>query len=118
MTKRNKVVKMLLNAARGGFRPKKAWTKNYSKDIVQKIFMPLSPFMRRAVLCWSVAAAIPLAVFGQNAFSPGGPDYAIAGALPGDQTFPHAAINATGGWLVWQDNAVDGDGLGIRSQKL
>jgi hypothetical protein len=55
---------------------------------------------------------------GQNAFSPGRNEYPIAGALAGDQTAPNAAITTTGGYLVWQDNATDGDGLGIRAQRL
>ena len=74
--------------------------------------------MRLTALCWAVVVALPAVVWGQNAFSPGGPDYAVAGALPGDQTFPQAAISPAGGWLVWQDNAVDGDGVGIRAQAL
>jgi len=55
---------------------------------------------------------------GQNAFSPGGVEYPIAGSLPGDQTFPNAVIRTNAGYLVWQDNATDGDGLGIRAQRL
>jgi hypothetical protein len=54
----------------------------------------------------------------QNAFSPGGNEYPVAGALAGDQTAPHAAITTTGGYLVWQDNAADGDALGIRAERL
>lgn len=55
---------------------------------------------------------------GQNAFSPGGNDYPIAGSLVGDQTAPQAAIKPTGGYVVWQENGVDGDGLGIRAQRV
>lgn len=29
----------------------------------------------------------------------------MVGPLPGDQVFPRAALNASGGFLVWQDNA-------------
>ena len=61
---------------------------------------------------------IPALTQGQNAFSPGGNDYPIAGALNGDQTFPHAVIKSAGGYLVWQDNAADGNGLGIRAERL
>ena len=74
--------------------------------------------MRLAALCWGLVFALPAVVWAQNAFSPGGPDYAIAGALMGDQTFPQAAISPGGGWLVWQDNAVDNDGFGIKAQVL
>lgn len=62
--------------------------------------------------------AIPLLVRGQNAFSPGGNDYAIANALAGDQTGPQAAVNGSGGYLVWQDNSVNTNGLRIRAQRL
>ena len=62
--------------------------------------------------------AMPLLAGGQNAFSPGGNDYLIAGALPGDQTFPNAAISATGGYLVWQDNSASTKGLRIRAARL
>lgn len=62
--------------------------------------------------------AVPLLVNGQNAFSPGGNDYVIAGALGGDQTAPQAAVNAAGGFVVWQDNSVNVNGLRIRAQRL
>jgi hypothetical protein len=59
-----------------------------------------------------------LLVNGQNAFSPGGNDYVIAGALAGDQTAPQAAVNAAGGFVVWQDNSANVNGLRIRAQRL
>lgn len=62
--------------------------------------------------------AATFVVCGQNAFSPGGNEYPIAGALVGDQTAPHAVITPTGGYLVWQDNGADGEGLGIRAERL
>ena len=69
-----------------------------------------------AVLGWLLA--VPVLVNGQNAFSPGGNDYLIAGALPGDQTFPQAAVNTNGGYLVWQDNSLSTNGLSIRAERL
>ncbi|MEY4387640.1 MAG: hypothetical protein RLY20_2923, partial [Verrucomicrobiota bacterium] len=54
----------------------------------------------------------------QNAFSPGGNDYSLTGGLPGDQTAPKVAISAAGGYAVWQDNAADSSGLGIRATRL
>lgn len=47
-----------------------------------------------------------------------GGEYAIAGALPGDQTFPQAALSSSGGYLVWVDNSVTTNGLRIRAGKL
>ncbi len=61
--------------------------------------------------------ALPAVVCGQNYVSQGG-EYPIAGSLSGDQTFPQLAIKASGGYIVWQDNATDGDGLGISARKL
>ena len=42
----------------------------------------------------------------------------MAGLLPGDQVFPQIAISSSGGYLVWQDNVTDGDGLGISALRL
>src|SRR5262245_40021682 len=42
----------------------------------------------------------------------------MAGLLPGDQVFPQVAINKSGGYLIWQDNVTDGDGLGISARRL
>ncbi|MBI3881321.1 MAG: hypothetical protein HY301_14815 [Verrucomicrobia bacterium] len=79
------------------------------------------PFSFRA-RCWLSLAALMVAgapwLAAQNAFSPGGSDYAVMGALAGDQTAPHAAVSTNGGFLVCQDNGVDGDGLGIRATRL
>jgi hypothetical protein len=81
--------------------------------------MPLNfRALARLALLASLPAAISLTAPAQNAFSPGGDDYAIAGARLGDQTAPHAAIAPAGGWLVWQDNAADGNGLGISAARL
>ena len=42
----------------------------------------------------------------------------MVGALPGDQVYPHVAIGRAGGFVVWQDNFTDEDGLGISAQRL
>ncbi len=47
-----------------------------------------------------------------------GAEYALAGRPPGDQTHPSAAFGPTRGYLVWQDNATDGDGLGVSARRL
>ena len=57
-------------------------------------------------------------VSAQN-FIPQGGEHAPAGNLPGDQTFPQLSIASSGGFIVWQDNATDGNnGLGISAQRL
>lgn len=66
----------------------------------------------------ALVCAFPLLVAAQNAFSPGGKEYSLIGGPVGDQTSPRLAINPGGGWLVWQDNAADGNGLGVKIQRL
>lgn len=82
----------------------------------------MSTLLRRArvvpVFSIALAALLPLTAAAQNAFAPGGNDYPITGPLPGDQTMPHLALRTNGGFVVWQDNAADGNGLGIRAQRL
>ena len=72
---------------------------------------------KRFVFFWFFAGTIP-ALFAQNAYVPQGGEYSIAGSLPGDQVFPQVAVGTNGGYLVWQDNATDGDGLGISAQRI
>lgn len=38
--------------------------------------------------------------------------------LFGEQTFPQISLTANGGYIVWQDNDLDGQGLGIGAQRL
>ena len=64
------------------------------------------------------AVCAPLSVFAQSGNGPQGGEYAPAGALPGDQLNPQASLNAAGGFLVWQDNITDGDGMGISAARL
>lgn len=47
-----------------------------------------------------------------------GVEYAISGPLLGDQTHPAVSVRPSGGYVVWQDNFVDGDGLGIGARRL
>ena len=66
---------------------------------------------------YALALAFPLVAGGQS-FSPLGSEYSLSGPLLGDQVFPQISVNSTGGYLVWQDNVVDGSGLGIAAQRL
>jgi hypothetical protein len=65
-----------------------------------------------------LAGAVPSAIFAQSGYVPNGVEYPPAGFLPGDQTHPALALTQTNGFLVWQDNITDGDGLGISAQAL
>ena len=83
--------------------------------------MSLLLFARRAAICfcWGLAVGIPAAVSAQtNYYTTNGTEYAIIGSLPGDQVFPDAALNSSGGFVVWQDNITDGSGWGISAQRL
>jgi hypothetical protein len=73
---------------------------------------------RKIAVGASVAFAAPALLFGQTNYAPQGGEYNIAGALLGDQVRPALGISASGGYLVWQDNATDGDGWGIRARAL
>ncbi|MGH7951405.1 MAG: hypothetical protein ACREFE_05745 [Limisphaerales bacterium] len=84
---------------------------------------PFMSLLRRAAVCccWSFFLAIPAIVFGQtqtNYYSANGTEYPIVGSLPGDQMFPDAALNSSGGFVVWQDNITDGDGWGVSARRL
>ena len=83
-----------------------------------KLSMQSPLFARLKAALFACLLAMPVAVIGQNNFSPGGSDYYIAGQLPGDQTWPQAAVTTGGGYLVWQDNAIDTNGLGIAAEAL
>src|ERR1035441_785819 len=81
--------------------------------------MSLSMFARNALVCGCLAVAAHAVVFGQtNIYLTNGIEYAIAGSLAGDQSHPCLGINPTGGYLVWEDNLTDGDGLGISARQL
>ena len=72
-----------------------------------------------ACLCWGAFLAVPGAAFGEaNYYSAFGTEYAIVGSQPGDQARPDAAVTPAGGFLVWEDNATDGDGLGVRARRV
>lgn len=50
--------------------------------------------------------------------SKSGTEYRILPSLPGDQTMVQLAFGESGGFLVTQDNSIDGNGLGIRARKF
>jgi hypothetical protein len=71
---------------------------------------------RRGVVLSLAAALITQAALAQ--VEPLGAEYGISGPLAGDQVFPAAAINASGGYVVYQDSFTDGNGLGISARRL
>src|SRR5882757_1409731 len=86
---------------------------------VYKRIMSFSLFARRPmVVCWCLLAASSMAVFAQDGFPRQGGEYALAGVLPGDQVHPQVSLTSSGGYVVWQDNAIDNNGLGIGAMQL
>jgi hypothetical protein len=73
---------------------------------------------KKAILSGCLGALPLLAPAQPASLAPQGGEYAIAGRLPGDQVLPQVKINASGGYIVWQDNFTDGDGLGISARRL
>lgn len=80
--------------------------------------MALRTNLRAALPVLFFVGASTVSLFGQSAFSPQGGEYRIAGQIPGDQVNSRIALSPAGGYLVWQDNFIDGDGLGIGALKL
>src|ERR1035437_1554800 len=82
-----------------------------------KSFMLL--FARRALLCCLLAVGMSSVVFGQTSYyATNGTEYPVAGSMLGDQVFPDAAVTPAGGFLVWQDNIMDGNGWGVSARRL
>lgn len=53
-----------------------------------------------------------------NYYTYNGGEFAVVGSLPGDQVFPDVALSTNGGFVVWQDNATDGDGWGLSATRV
>jgi hypothetical protein len=72
----------------------------------------------------AASTALGLSVIGSVSASPVAPvngagnEYQITPGIPGDQIAPAASFNAAGGYVVWQDNSIDGDGWGIGALRL
>ena len=66
----------------------------------------------------ALAAVLPLLLRAQSPIVPQGVEYPIAGSIPGDQVFARLAVNPSGGYVVWEDNFIDGEGYGIGARRL
>lgn len=86
-------------------------------SFIGKFLMALFPYVRKVSIVAVLVSATGF-VQGQGSYAPEGTEYNITGALPGEQTLPHASIKTTGGYLIWQDNITDGSGFGISARKL
>ncbi len=55
---------------------------------------------------------------GAGTFARQGAEFRMTSPLRGDQVFPHVSLGAGGGYVVWHDNATDGDGTGISARRV
>lgn len=70
------------------------------------------------LVTFGLIGGLPAWLSGQPIVLPQGGEYPIADRLPGDQVHAQVAVNSTGGFVVWQDNITDGDGLGISARRI
>ena len=77
-----------------------------------------SSFLRNAIVGCFLMVSAPGVLLAQTGYVTNGVEYAIAGALPGDQYYPQLGIGPLGGFLVWEDNVCDADGRGIAAVGL
>lgn len=68
--------------------------------------------------CLLLGLGLPITAGAQSVYAPQGTEYPIAGTPIGDQAHSDIAIKNSGGLLVWEDNFIDGDGLGISALRL
>jgi hypothetical protein len=71
---------------------------------------------RRWLLC-SLLFSAPWLASGQELL-PEGQEFSVSGPAPGDQVAPRAALGPAGGYVVWEDNAIDGSGSGIAARRV
>ena len=91
------------------------WTRAYAPAKYCRYMPKMLPHRRGVVLCVAGALISQLAL---AQIEPLGSEYSVSGPLAGDQVFPAAAINTSGGYVVWQDSFTDGNGLGISARRL
>ena len=70
-----------------------------------------------ALLC-GIGCTVGPAAIAQSPYQPQGSEFSVSGGLRGEQTNPSAAIGSEGGFVVWEDNAIDGSGTGIAARRV
>jgi hypothetical protein len=80
--------------------------------------MQLSSSASKRLALFALAGLTPSLLFAQSPLVRQAGEYPIIGSLLGDQVFADCAFNQEGGYVVWQDNLADGDGLGISARRL
>ena len=70
------------------------------------------------VACGGATLALAVLQATAGGLQPQGAEYPLTRGIPGDQVNPSIALTSAGGFLVWQDAAIDGAGLGIAGTRL
>jgi hypothetical protein len=70
----------------------------------------------KAMLC-SMLIVAPEILHADNYTTNGG-EFRITPSLPGDQVHARSSFGANGGYLTWEDNFTDGDGLGVSALRF
>ncbi|MBI1842873.1 MAG: fibronectin type III domain-containing protein [Verrucomicrobia bacterium] len=73
--------------------------------------------LRCLAMSAGLAGVLAPAVSAQS-LTPDGTEYPIVGSYLGDQVFPSVSYNGSKGFLVWEDNHVDGHGISVVSRQL
>ena len=90
---------------------------SHSATIVWR-FMSL-PLNYRGILATSLMLALAASsALAQGNYVANAGEYSAAGSLVGDQINPQVRLGTAGGYVVWQDNITDNDGLGVSARKL
>lgn len=74
--------------------------------------------IKAATLAGILASSLATVTGATTGVTPSGGEYRILSSITGDQLLPQLSFNATGGYLVTQDNSIDGSGLGIRGRRF
>src|SRR4051794_422935 len=74
---------------------------------------------RIALFLYSAGMIFTLRIEAQ-VIAPQGGEYPLLEsiAIHGDQSLSQLSLNAGGGYVVWQDNSIDGQGLGVGARYL
>lgn len=83
----------------------------------RNFMLSLSTASKRLALL-GLAAIAGSSLLAEGRLARQGVESALTPSLAGDQVFGRAAIGPNGGYLVWHDNFIDGDGSGIGLRRL
>lgn len=77
-------------------------------------------FARQIFMATTMAVSVlsTVSLSAQDVLAPLAGEYLISGVLPGNQVYSDLVFDQDGGYVVWQDDAIDGVGSGIAAQRL